>query len=211
MVEFNALLPHKRALFQEGTVAVRVIAGQAGGMRLTAPSGTTTRPTSDRVKEALFSILESADHLNRARVLDLFAGSGSLGIEALSRGAEHVVFVEKNRSACAALQQNLSHTRLARQAQLLQMDSIHAVERLARHAEQFNLVLLDPPYQAGLYLKIIERVSTGSLLMPDGLLVAETATRSQLPERIGQCFRSDRRIYGDTALEFYLMEQNHAP
>ena len=117
-----------------------------------APCGTTTRPTSDRVKEALFSILESSNRLDKATVLDLFAGSGALGIEALSRGAEHVVFVEKNRTAIEVVQHNLAHTRLVKQAQVLQMDSIRAIERFARHNDQFTLVLLDPPYQTDLYL-----------------------------------------------------------
>jgi len=210
MMEFNLLLPHKQALFFKEGNQVRVIAGQARGMRLTAPGGTTTRPTSDRIKEALFSILESAGHIDKATVLDLFAGSGALGIEALSRGAEHVVFVEKNRTAIEALQHNLTHTRLTKQAQVLQMDSFRAIERLARHHDQFTLVLLDPPYQADFYLKIIELVGT-TILAPGGILVAETAVRIPLPEHIGQCIRSDRRIYGDTTLEFYQMEQNHAP
>ena len=179
-------------------------------MRLTAPRGTTTRPTSDRVKEALFSILESSGRLDKAAVLDLFAGSGALGIEALSRGASHVVFVEKNKAAIAALQQNLTHTRLANQATVVQLDCIKAVERLARHTEKFDLVVLDPPYQSDVYLKIIELV-VAKLLVPDGLLVAETATRTPLPEHIGQCIRSDRRMYGDTALEFYIMEHSYAP
>jgi 16S rRNA (guanine(966)-N(2))-methyltransferase RsmD len=195
--------------FQEGN-NVRVIAGQARGMRLTAPGGTTTRPTSDRIKEALFSILESANHIEDADVLDLFAGSGALGIEALSRGAKKVVFVEKNRAAIEVLERNLIHTKLKNQAQVFQMDSSQAIERLARHKERFSLVLLDPPYQAGFYLKIIELVSS-TVLTQEGLLVAETATRAPLPERIGQCIRIDRRHYGDTALEFYQMEQRHAP
>lgn len=177
---------------------------------MTAPGGTTTRPTSDRVKEALFSILESASHVDKATVLDLFAGSGALGIEALSRGAEHVIFVEKNRTAVEVLQQNLAHTRLIKQSQVLQMDSIRAIERLSRQNAQFTLVLLDPPYQTGSHLKIIELVGT-TILAPDGILVAETAARTPLPEQIGQCIRFDRRIYGDTALEFYHMEQSYAP
>jgi 16S rRNA (guanine(966)-N(2))-methyltransferase RsmD len=190
---------------------VRVIAGEARGMRLSAPRGTTTRPTTDRVKEALFSLLDSARRLDGARVLDLFAGSGALGIEALSRGAEHVVFIEKNRQALISLQQNLLHTRFSDRAEIHPFDCLQALERLARHTTQFDLVLLDPPYQAGLHQKAIELVGA-TLLAADGLLVAETAARMPLPERIGPCIRTDRRIYGDTALELYTMElQSHAP
>ena len=210
-MKFNALVSHTPALHFRNRQFVRVIAGQAGGMRLQAPAGSTTRPTSDRVKEALFSILASCDRIEKATVLDLFAGSGSPGIEALSRGAERATFIDKSRTAIASLQCNLIHTRLAHQAEVLQMDSSHAVERLARHHEQFTLVLLDPPYQAGLHLKTIELMSATAILAPDGLLVAETATRTPLPERIGQCIRSDRRIYGDTALDFFMLEPHHAP
>ena len=189
---------------------MRVIAGEARGMRLSAPRGTTTRPTTDRVKEALFSLLDSAHRLDGARVLDLFAGSGSLGIEALSRGAEHVVFIEKNRQALESLQQNLLHTRFGDRSEVLPFDCMQALERLGRQKNRFDLVLLDPPYQAGLHQKVIELVGA-TLLAADGLLVAETASRMPLPERIGPCIQTDRRIYGDTALELYTMEQDHAP
>lgn len=189
---------------------MRVIAGEARGLRLVAPRGTQTRPTSDRIKEALFSMLTSAGRLDKAQVLDLFAGSGALGIEALSRGAAHVTFVEKGRPALEVLRQNLTHTRLTDRAEILPFDYIHALERLVRQNRRFNLILLDPPYQADVYIKVIE-VAGFKLLTTDGLLVAETASRTPLPERIGPCIRSDRRIYGDTALDFYLMEQCDAP
>jgi 16S rRNA (guanine966-N2)-methyltransferase len=189
---------------------VRVIAGEARGMRLTAPRGTTTRPTSDRVKEALFSLLDSAHRLQGVRVLDLFAGSGALGIEALSRGATHVVFIEKNRQALDSLRLNLAHTRFTDRSEVLPFDCIQALERLARQKIRFDLVLLDPPYQAGLHEKVIELVGN-ALLATDGLVVAEAAARTPLPEKIGPCSRSDQRIYGDTALELYTMEQDHAP
>lgn len=189
---------------------MRVIAGKAGGMKLTAPRGTTTRPTADRVKEALFSILDSANHLENLRVLDLFAGSGALGIEALSRGAAHTTFVEKSRPAVDAIRQNLAHTKLANQADLLNMDVHQAIERLTHQATYFELVLMDPPYQADIYSKVITQIEK-NILAEGGLLVAETATRTPLPEHIGSLFRFDRRIYGDTALEFYSLEQSDAP
>ncbi len=189
---------------------MRVIAGEAGGMKLAAPRGTATRPTSDRVKEALFSILDSANQLNGVRVLDLFAGSGSLGIEALSRGAAHVTFVEKSQPALESIRQNLAHTRLTNRADLLTMDARQAVERLTRQAAQFDLVLMDPPYQTDIYLKVISQIEK-RLLTHDGILVAEAATRIPLPLNIGALRRFDRRVYGDTALEFYSMEQSDAP
>lgn len=209
-MESDLFLPHNQAESRQERQHVRVIAGEARGMRLTAPRGTTTRPTSDRVKEALFSLLDSAHRLQGALVLDLFAGSGALGIEALSRGATHAVFIEKNRQALDALHLNLAHTRLSDRAEVLPFDCMQALERLARQKNRFNLVLLDPPYQAGLYERVIELVGS-TLLATDGLIVAETAARIPLPEQIGPCSRSDLRIYGDTALELYTVEQNHAP
>lgn len=188
---------------------MRVIAGTAGGLKLTTPAGNTTRPTTDRVKEALFSILESTDRLTGANVLDLFAGSGALGIEALSRGAAHVTLVDKSRPALEALRRNLLHTKLANQATVLQLDIFHALEQLVRRGDDFNLILLDPPYAMGLQVKVIERLAP--LLKPNGIVVAEAASREPLPEHIGRCYRTDRRIYGDTALEFYVSEGNDAP
>jgi len=188
---------------------VRVIAGTAGGLKLTTPAGTTTRPTTDRVKEALFSILESADAVRGAQVLDLFAGSGALGIEALSRGADHVTMVDKSRPALEALRKNLLHTKFMDQATILGLDALHALDQLGRQKACFDLILIDPPYNHGLQVKVLERIS--SLLVSSGLAVAEAATRETLPERVGNCLLTDRRVYGDTALAFYVVEGNDAP
>ncbi|CAH2031146.1 16S rRNA (guanine(966)-N(2))-methyltransferase RsmD [Trichlorobacter ammonificans] len=189
---------------------MRVISGRAGGLKLTAPRGTTTRPTTDRVKEALFNILEHAGLLEAAHVLDLFAGSGALGIEALSRGSASCVFVEKNRPALEALQANLSRTGCDTDATVLRQDALRAIERLADDGRRFTLALLDPPYDSGLQTTILEQVAD-RLMEPGGTLVMETDSRSQLPERIGSCTLHDRRVYGDTAILFFTTEARHAP
>ncbi len=189
---------------------MRVIAGKKGGMKLYAPSGATTRPTSDRVKEALFSIIDSAGGLCGATVLDLFAGSGALGIEALSRGAESAVFVENNKPALVALKKNLIHTGFVDKALIQTVSASLALQMLAKKKKLFSLVLLDPPYQSDFYISTIQQAGS-EILSIDGILVAETATRNPLPGQIGCCIKSERRIYGDTALEFYTLEQNHAP
>lgn len=189
---------------------MRVIAGTAGGRHLVAPHGRTTRPTSDRVKEALFSILASLDCLDDAMILDLFAGSGALGIEALSRGARHAVFVEKDRTALTALAKNLAATGLKAQSTVLAVDVELALKRLQQEKACFDLVLLDPPYQSDLYNRTIAYAGS-HLLTPSGLLVAETAKRVSLPEQIAPCTRFDHRMYGDTVLEFYALESRHAP
>lgn len=189
---------------------MRVISGTAGGLKLTAPRGVNTRPTTDRVKEALFSILEHAGHLEEALVLDLFAGSGSLGIEALSRGAARCTFVEKNRQALEALQSNLSRTGFGCRSTVLPQDALRAIEKLGGTGARFTLALLDPPYASGLQATVLEQVA-GQLMAADGLIVVETSSRDKLPERIGCSTRHDRRIYGDTAIDFFIMEATDAP
>lgn len=180
-------------------------------MRLNAPVGTKTRPTSDRVKEALFSILDSNSLLKEALVLDLCAGSGSLGIEALSRGAAHTIFVEKDRTALQALRSNLSRTGFSdQQYEVLAIDCQQALNLLIRRQTMFSLVLFDPPYQSNLYQSVIPLVGS-RLLIAEGVLVAETSARVPLPDRLPPCIRTDRRLYGDTALDFFMLEPHHAP
>lgn len=189
---------------------MRVISGTAGGLKLTPPAGTGTRPTADRVKEALFSILQSYDMLTGGiRVLDLFAGSGALTIEAISRGATHATLVDKSRPALDALRKNLQHTKLANQATVLPLDVFQALDQLTRQGARFDLILLDPPYALGLQVKVLERIFP--LLSDKGMVVAEAASREPLPERVGRCYRIDRRVYGETALEFFVPEGNDAP
>lgn len=189
---------------------MRVISGTAGGLKLAAPKGITTRPTTDRVKEALFSILEHAGILEGATVLDLFAGSGALGIEALSRGAAACTFVEKNRAALDALQANLVRTRCSMQATVLPQDALRAIERLAATGVRFRLALIDPPYESGIQTTVVSYLAE-HLMEPEGLIVVELASRSTLPGRAGLCSKSDRRVYGDTALEFFVTEASDAP
>ena len=188
---------------------MRVIAGTAGGMRLCAPHGSATRPTADRVKEALFSILESQGLVQGCRVLDLFAGTGALGIEALSRGAASAVFVESSRQALEALRKNLAHTRFVDSAELVTRDVVRYLEQVCGLKGRFDLILMDPPYQADLYQRCLDLVSAG-LLAEGGVLVAELSEKATLPAAAGLLVRTDRRVYGDTALEFYLMERSDA-
>src|SRR5512139_153638 len=126
---------------------MRIVAGIARGRRLRAPKGRLVRPTADRVKEAVFSMLESRDSSPGRSVLDLFAGAGTLGIEALSRGAEEAVFVEPARAACEAIQENLDATGLA--GEVLTMPAERAIKRLAASGRRFDRVFVDPPYGEG--------------------------------------------------------------
>jgi 16S rRNA (guanine966-N2)-methyltransferase len=166
---------------------VRVIAGTARGRRLVAPDGTTTRPSGDRVREATFNALHSLEALDDATVLDLYAGSGALGIEALSRGAASATFVDSDRHAIDAVRANLEATALAAAAEVVQSD---ANRFIANHARRWDLALLDPPYAFAGWDDLLQRV-------PADLAVIESATMVALPPA-WQLVREKR--YGTTVV-----------
>ncbi len=156
---------------------MRVITGAARGRRLGELKGEATRPTTDKVKEAVFSAIQFS--VEGARVLDLFAGTGQLGIEALSRGAERAVFIDSRREAAQLVRDNLALTGLAGRAQVLCGD---ALGYLSSAQTRFDLVFLDPPYASGLLEQALARITQGDLVAPGGLIVAESALEKALPE-----------------------------
>ena len=185
---------------------MRVIAGNSRGVRLAAPAGLQTRPTADRVKEALFSIIASRQELAGARVLDICAGTGGLGIEALSRGAASCCFIEQERPVLEILEKNLAKAGLAGRGECLALDAMTGLNRLSKLGKMFDIVFLDPPYSSDLYTTVPEALGSLSLLSNEGLLVAECSARTPLAERYGMLVRVDHRAYGDTVLEFYVRE-----
>lgn len=175
---------------------MRVITGLARGRRLETLPGEETRPTAERVKEALFSILQF--EIEGRRVLDLFAGSGQLGIEALSRGAESCVFVDKNPAAVEVIRRNLRACGLYEHTQVLAAD---AAGYLARRSGRFDIALLDPPYASGLAAALLE--PTAACMNPGGVIVCETDASQALPEQAG-AFRLIRVYrYGKVLLHLY--------
>jgi 16S rRNA (guanine966-N2)-methyltransferase len=174
---------------------MRVIAGSAGGITLSAPRDRTTRPISDRVKETLFAIL--APRLAGARVLDLYAGSGSIGIEALSRGAAECTFVERGREAVAVLRANLERTRLKGQARVVAGDAIAFIE--ADDCASWDLAFLDPPYAQDAILAPL-RLLAGHLA-PNGMVIVKHFWRTTVPETGGLHVTRVRR-FGETSLTF---------
>lgn len=176
---------------------MRIVAGRWGGRRLVAPPGVRTRPTSDRVREALFSIL--ADRTAGATVWDLFAGSGALGLEALSRGAEHVTFVERDRRTAAILRQNADQLRAEPERHRV---VVEPVARFLRRAEgPVKLILCDPPYADGPEAARLVLAAAARRLAPGGLVVLEHGVKDVLEAPDG--LRAvDARQYGDTALFF---------
>jgi 16S rRNA (guanine966-N2)-methyltransferase len=175
---------------------VRVIAGRYGGRRLQAPPGSATRPTSDRVREALFSILGA--RVAGARVLDLFAGSGALGLEALSRGAAAVTFVESAPAALRALRANV--TALGAEAEIARADALKWLRSASGRARQYDLVFLDPPYRQAEALGAVLSELLPAVLGPGALVVAESDRRAPLELTIPTI---DERRYGDTLIRFH--------
>jgi 16S rRNA (guanine966-N2)-methyltransferase len=171
---------------------MRVIAGAYGGRTLKAPKGDSTRPTSDRVREALFSIL--GDRVQDARVLDLFAGSGALGLEALSRGAQSVTFVDDDRAAITAIKANLAA--LKAQAEVRQSDAL----RFLSGALQYDLIFLDPPYRLAERLAPPLSEALPAALAPGAVAVAESDRRAPLALDLPL---NDERRYGDTLIRIY--------
>jgi len=188
---------------------MRIISGKAKGRRLAAPPGRTQdiRPTSDRAREALFNIL--GDSVPGSHVLDLYAGTGALGLEALSRGAATVVLVDLHRQALELIRRNIAIcVPAAEQAKvtLLRHDlrkGLPPALTTATKATEFDLIFLDPPYSQGLSLKTLEYLGNGQILSAKGLVVAEERSNESLPERCGMLHLFDQRTYGDTGFWFY--------
>lgn len=179
---------------------MRVIAGALGGRRLVAPRGLDTRPTADRVKEALFMALEP---LTGLRVVDLYAGSGSLGIEALSRGAEFVDFADDDGRALEALRTNLRTLGLEERARARRLLLPRGVARIADALAAADLVLLDPPYGGDRALAALEALDGTGALRGGVRVVAEHGLRDVLPERVGRLARERERRYGQTLVTTY--------
>jgi 16S rRNA (guanine(966)-N(2))-methyltransferase RsmD len=185
---------------------MRVIGGTARGRRLRAPRGLDTRPTSDKVKEALFSILAGMlGTLDGSSVMDVFAGTGSLGIEAMSRGACRAVFIDAGREAAQVLSRNLEATGFADRSMVIIQDFRTALTRLECAGRKFQLVFLDPPYRKGLLEKSLKQLAESTLLDEGAVVVAELSSREEIESAFGSLSQCDRRVYGDTALAFFTM------
>lgn len=187
---------------EEGTVcynrAMRVVAGNYGGRPLKTLAGKTTRPTTDKVKGAIFNMI--GPYFEGGRVLDLFSGSGSLAIEAVSRGMDNAVMVEKDRSAQLVIAENIKMTKEEKKFQLLKMPAERA---LANLSGQFNLVLLDPPYAKESIVANLEEMQEKDLLAADVIVVCETDKDVDLPEHIGQLSMSKEKVYGISKVTIY--------
>lgn len=179
-------------------MSLRIVAGRHRGRRLHAPPGSAVRPTADRAREALFGVLErGAPALRGCSFLDLFAGTGAVGLEALSRGAEEAWLVENAAPAAAAVARNVRALGEEARARLLRADAL----RLGPAPHGFDLVFLDPPYGTGLVAPALARLLAGGWLAPGARLVAEIGAREPLPEPLGLAVEDDRR-HGAARLVF---------
>ena len=187
---------------------MRVTGGRYAGRQLIVPKGPRIRPTQDQVRQALFNIL--GDRVEGARVLDLFSGSGALGIEALSRGAAHVTFVDRSGFSIRAIEANLRalvRTAGGGQVSLIRADAVTTIQKLAKQEAIFDLIFMDPPYSLDLARKTLMELSRCAIVSKVGWVVAEHNKRDPLPENLegnnARLATQRVEIYGDTALTFY--------
>lgn len=184
---------------------MRVIAGERRGFQLKGPAGKFTRPMADKIKGALFSMLASLG-VEPVRVLDLYAGTGGIGIEALSRGAETAEFVEQNAAAAAVVRANLAHTRYADVTRVYQ-ESVSSFlgrsEQNPADAAPYDLIVMDPPYADPDLVPTLERVGRSPLVDSDTILAIGHSPRVTLPEQAGRLVRLRERCHGDSCFSIY--------
>ena len=177
---------------------MRVITGKARGVQLKTPDGMLTRPTADRVKEALFSIINF--DVPGSKVLDLFGGTGQLGIEALSRGASSAVFVDAREESCKLIRENLKRTKLDHDAKVIRSDYL---DYLSHCREQYDIIFLDPPYAEVFLENAIKQITEIDILHSNGIIVAERPLGKDLPWEYDGYIRSKDYKYGKVLLTIY--------
>jgi 16S rRNA (guanine966-N2)-methyltransferase len=180
---------------------MRVIAGERKGHRLKAVPGKNTRPTTDKVKESVFNMI--GPHFDEGLGLDLFAGSGGLGIEGLSRGLEKVFFVDQDKKAIETIRENLSICRFEDKSEVYRNDWKRALKAIIARGQRFKVIWLDPPYKKQVYISILEEISEHQMLEKTGCIVCEHAVEVQLPDVVGSMKRMKYVEYGMIAISIY--------
>ncbi|WP_146552251.1 16S rRNA (guanine(966)-N(2))-methyltransferase RsmD [Rummeliibacillus sp. SL167] len=180
---------------------MRVISGERKGMPLKAVSGMTTRPTTDKVKESLFNIL--GPYFDGGIVLDLFAGSGGLGIEALSRGMDKAIFIEKDGRAFQNLKENIAKCRYEECTEAYRNDASRALKILMKKETQADLIFLDPPYKKHQYYEMVKDIVANGIISKDGTIVCEHDTETVLPDAFFNFHKVREEKYGGTIITFY--------
>lgn len=189
----------------ETSFEMRVIAGKARRLTLLAPRGMDTRPTTDRTKETLFNVLQPG--LDGCRFLDLFSGSGAIGIEALSRGAAFAVFVEKNRAAAECIRKNLEFTRLAQDGRIMKREAVAALRELEGEPA-FDYIFMDPPYDRGLEKQVLEYLADSSLLDAYGTVIVEASLQTSFDYAPSLGYRIQKKKEYKTNAHIWLMKES---
>lgn len=187
---------------------MRVVSGKCKGHPLKAVPGQSTRPTTDKVKESIFNMI--GPYFDGGIGLDLFGGSGGLGIEGLSRGLDKVIFVDKDQKAIATIRNNLETCRLTAQAEVYRNDAERAIKALIKREQSFDLIFLDPPYHNDKLKALISILDLNDLLKRDGAIVVEHAVENELPEQLGNLTRKRYEMYGITAISIYHYSESHS-
>lgn len=180
---------------------MRVISGKARGFKLKSLKGKNTRPTTDKVKESLFNIINR--YIYNSNVLDLFAGTGALGIEALSRGAKHCVFVDKSYNAISIIKENLAHTNLSEQAKVIRTTWKDYFTKYFDEYVKYDIILLDPPYGQNMITPVLQAINELDILSSDGVIVTETDINDNIPVNEGALNNIFNRKYGRTNINLF--------
>ncbi len=184
---------------------MRVITGKVKGRKLKAPKGLDVRPTTDRVKESIFNILRTVSE--KSKVLDLFAGSGSVGIEFLSRGADECYFIDNDNISIKIIRENLEHTGLTSQSYIYKNSFESAIKILGKRNITFDYIFMDPPYEKDLVLPALELICKEMLIKKNGLVIIEHEREITLPKNFFSLVKTDFREYGTTTVTFYTNEE----
>ena len=183
---------------------MRVISGKARGLKLNTPKNEDVRPTTDRVKESLFNIING--YIIDGEILDLFAGTGSLGIECLSRGANKCVFVDVSKTSIDIVKSNIKKARVEDNAEILNIDYKSAIDKVKNKTYKFDIIFMDPPYYENMFMDALKKIDESDILKADGIIVVEHDTKQEFPESIGKLIKDRSKKYGNTTLTFYCME-----
>lgn len=180
---------------------MRIIAGEYKGRRLDSLEGMDIRPTSDKVRESLFNILGNA--VIDSVFLDLFGGTGGVGIEALSRGAKHVVFVDASSKSIKVLKGNLERLNINKNVEVYNTDYTTAISKLHKYGKEFDIIFIDPPYRVGIAEAALKEIDKHPIIKQSGLIIVEHDSRDEMPERLGRLYKHRTKKYGNTTLSFY--------
>lgn len=180
---------------------MRVISGRVRGLKLNTPKNEDVRPTTDRVKESLFNIINP--YVMESNVLDLFAGSGSLGIECISRGANSCTFVDLSKESISLINSNIKKARMENESEVLNLDFKEAIKRLKVKNIKYDIIFMDPPYYENMFINALKSIDDADLLHEDGIIVIEHDTKDEFIDNVGRLEKTKSKKYGNTTLTFY--------